>query len=123
MKPLYVSQIDTFNKRFDKAINGELRTLRVTDPTTMILRVSVQDEGRAFDWIDLELEVSGVSDALLVDENRLSFLDMSEGISILFEDANVIVCVGNYSSFDAAHNAPLFIRGSALKYQENNFSA
>ena len=123
MKPLHVSQIDTFNRRFNRAINGELRTLKIINPTTMLLRVSVQDEGRAFDWIDLELEVSGVSDARLVDEDKLSFLDMSEGISILFDDKSVIICIGNYSSFDAAHNAPLFIRGSALKYQENNFSA
>ncbi len=123
MKPLHVSQIDTFYERFDRAIDGELRTLTLISPTVMILRLSVQDKGRAFDWIDLELEVSEVNDARLIDEKKLSFIDMSEGISILFKDDNVIVCVGSYSSFNAALNAPLFIRGSALKYQENNFSA
>ncbi len=123
MKPLHVNEIETFHKRFDNASGGEIRKLTILNPTTMILRLSVQDAGRAFDWIDLELEVSAVSDARLIEDSKLSFVDMSEGISILFEDNNVIVCVGNYSSFDAAHNAPLFIRGSALKYQENNFSA
>lgn len=123
MKPLTSSEIETFKKRFDHGINGELRTLNILNPTTMVLRLSVQDEGRGFDWIDLELEVSGVNDARLVDESKLSFIDMSEGISILFEDSSVIVCVGNYQNLEAALNAPLFIRGSALKYQENNFSA
>ncbi len=123
MKPLHVSEIDTFDKRFDRCSGGELRSLKLINPTTMVLRLSVQDAGRGFDWIDLELEVSGVNDARLIDESKLSFIDMSEGISILFEDLNVIVCVGDYSSFEAAHDAPLFIRGSALKYQENNFSA
>ncbi|MEA3522410.1 MAG: hypothetical protein U9R50_05500 [Campylobacterota bacterium] len=123
MKPLHVSDIETFTKRFDYAIDGELRSLTILNPTTMTLRLSVQDEGRGFDWIDLELEVSGVNDARLVQESKLSFLDMSEGISILFEDSNVIVCIGDYSSFDAAQNAPLFIRGSGLKYQENEFDS
>ncbi len=48
---------------------------------------------------------------------------MSESISILFDDKGVMVCIGNYSSFDGAHNAPLYIRGSTLKYQENSLSA
>ncbi len=123
MRPLLSSQIKTFMKRFDNAKEGQLRTLSIINPITMILRLSVQDEGRGFDWIDLELEVSGVSDVRLIDENKLSYLDMSEGLSIVFEANNVIVAVGQYDSFEAVHNAPLFIRGSALKYQENNFSA
>jgi hypothetical protein len=123
MKPLSASMTETFYQRFDRAINGELQTLTILSPTTMILRLSVQDEARAFDWIDLELEISGVSDARIIEEKQLSFLDMSEGISILFEEDEVIVCVGDYVGFEAAINAPLFIRGSALKYQENTFSA
>ncbi|MEA1918266.1 MAG: hypothetical protein U9N52_00355 [Campylobacterota bacterium] len=123
MKPLTSSQIEVFNQRFDRAINGELRSLTIINPTTMLLRLSVQDEGRGFDWIDLELEISGVVDARLIDESKLSFLDMSEGISILFDANEILVSVGDYNTFEAGINAPLFIRGGTLKYQENNFSA
>jgi hypothetical protein len=123
MKPLSASMVETFYQRFDRASNGELRNLSIINPTTMLLRLSTQDEARGFDWIDLEFEISGVNDARLVDESQLSFLDMSDGISILFEDSEVIICVGDYIAFEAAKNAPLFIRGSALKYQENTFSA
>jgi hypothetical protein len=89
----------------------------------MNIVLSVQDENRAFDWINLKLEISGVSDARLIDENKISFVDMSDGISILYEDNNVIISVGKYSSFESANNAPLYIKGDTLKYQENTFNA
>ena len=123
MKPLYVSQIESFNRRFNSFIESELRRVDIVSPTTMLIVFSVQDENRAFDWINLELEVSGVSDARLVDEDKISFIDMSDGISILYKDSNVIVSVGKYSSFESANNAPLFIKGGTLKYQENTFNA
>lgn len=123
MKPLTASMIETFYQRFDRAVNGELRSVNILNPSTIMLRLSVQDEARAFDWIDLELEISGISDARLIEDKQLPFVDMSEGISIVFEGSEVIVCVGGYRDFEAARHAPLFIQGSALKYQENTFSA
>jgi len=123
MKPLTASMIETFYQRFDRAINGELRSVNILNPLTIILRLSVQDEAREFDWIDLELEISGITDARLIEDKQLSFVDMSEGLSIVFEESEVIVCVGGYTDFEATRHAPLFIKGSALKYQENTFSA
>ena len=123
MKPLHVSQIESFNKRFNSLIDSELRRVDIISPTTMSIVLSVQDENRAFDWINLELEVSGVSDARLIDEDKISFLDMSDGISILYEEKNVIISVGKYNSFESANNAPLLIKGGTLKYQENTFNA
>jgi hypothetical protein len=123
MKPLHVSQIESFNRRFNHLIDSELRRVDILSPTTMSIVLSVQDENRAFDWINLELEISGISDARLIDENKISFVDMSDGISILYEDNNVIVSVGKYSSFESANNAPLYIKGDTLKYQENTFNA
>jgi hypothetical protein len=123
MKPLHVSQIESFNRRFNHLIDSELRRVDILSPTTMSIVLSVQDENRAFDWINLELEISGVSDARLIDENKISFVDMSDGISILYEDNNVIISVGKYSSFESANNAPLYIKGDTLKYQENTFNA
>jgi hypothetical protein len=123
MKPLHVSQIESFNRRFNHLIDSELRRVDILSPTTMNIVLSVQDENRAFDWINLKLEISGVSDARLIDENKISFVDMSDGISILYEDNNVIISVGKYSSFESANNAPLYIKGDTLKYQENTFNA
>ncbi len=40
----------------------------------MLLRLSTQDEGRGFDWIDLELEICGVNDARFVDKINSHFL-------------------------------------------------
>jgi len=123
MKPLRADNLESFNRRFNYAKDAMLNSLDVIDATTISLRLSVQDEGRGFDWIDIVVEVSGVSDARLVDDNRLSLIDMSDGLSVIFEDGVVIVAVGSYKRVDSAVNAPLFIKGSTLKYQENSFSA
>jgi len=123
MKPLLSENIKEFERRFNSAKDAELKYVTVLDPTTMCITIGVQDESRAFDWIDLELKVSSVSDARLVDENKFSFIDTSDGISIIYKNGEVIVAVGSYKSFEAAVNAPLFIKGGTLKYQENSFSA
>ena len=123
MHPVLASQIEAFEARFDYAINGVLHSVTVVNPKVIVIRVSVQDEARAFDWIDLELEISGVSDARLIEDEKLKFVDMSEGMTMLYENGEVIVAIGEYDYLDAALNAPLFVRGGALKYQENSFSA
>ncbi len=123
MRPVLASEIEAFEARFDYAINGVLHAITVIDPKTMIVRLSVQDEARGFDWIDLELQISGVSDARLIDDEKLKYVDMSEGMTMLYENGEVVIAVGEYDYMEAALHAPLFIRGSALKYQENTFSA
>jgi hypothetical protein len=123
MRPVLASEIETFEARFDYAINGTLRTINVLDPKTILIRISVQDKARSFDWIDLELEISDVSDARLIEDAKLKYVDMSEGMTMLYENGEIIIAVGEYDYLDAALNAPLFVRGGALKYQENTFSA
>ncbi len=123
MRPLLGPEVEAFEARFDYAINGTLRSLSVSNPQTIVLRLSVQDEARGFDWIDLEIEVSGVTDARLVEDDKLGFLDMSDGITVMFESGEAIVAVGEFDYLESALDAPLFIRGSALKYQEKPFSA
>ncbi len=123
MRPLHVSQIEVFNKRFNNLIDAELIRVDINSATAITLIFNVQDENREFDWIGLELQVSGVSDAKIVDDNKIPFIDMSDGVSILHENSSVIISIGKYRSFETANNAPLFVKGSTLKYKENTFNA
>lgn len=122
MKPLGAREIKALNLRIDNATGGELRSLLVIDPLTMQLRLSVQDASRGHDWIDVIFEISGVSDARLIEDAKLAFLDMETGMTLLSEGDEAVVAVGRYSSLHSALDAPLYIKGTALKFEEAPFS-
>ncbi len=123
LRPLYAHEVEAFEMRFDYAIGGVLRRIEIKNPTTVSLHLSVQDERRDFDWINLELEVSSVIDVRLIEDRHLAHLDMEEGITVMFEGGKVIIAIGEYDYIESAQSAPLYILGGALKYQEDIFGA
>jgi hypothetical protein len=90
-------------------------------PTAFKIEFSVQDANRGYDWINLAFEVSGVSDANLVDDTKLGFLDMSEGISIVFEDNSVGLCNAECESLCNVRESQLYLIGTTIKYEELPF--
>jgi len=122
MKPLTAANKKELMHRIENGIGSELKSLTVIDPVTMQLRLSVQDKTRGFDWIDIIFEVSGVNDARLIEDAKLPFVDMEEGITLAFEGEEVVLAAGDYSSFHSALDAPLFLKGSSIKYEEAPFS-
>lgn len=115
MKPLETKeQILTLLDRIDYAKGAQNLHVIVLSATSIELQLSVQDANRGYDWIDIAFRVDGVSDARLLDENRLVHVDMSDGVSL---DSGAIA-IGNYSSRNGYTNSPLYITGETLKYEE-----
>ncbi len=109
----------------ERIVNGEgamLRSLALNGPTSATLTLSVQDKQRGFDWIDMTFEINGLSDAKLVDDNQLDFIDTDEGITIVFEDGLWGLGIGRYESLGALKSAPLYLIGTSVKYAEAPFS-
>ncbi len=107
--------------RFDNFKDAELRSLEVLSPTDIKMTVAVQDSARAFDWITLELDFIGVSDARLLDQNKLQFIDMSEGVSLLHVDGIFAFGIGACYNIQAIKNSTLYIISKDLKYKEGQF--
>ena len=122
MKPLTASSASALLERIDFAKDGELRSVTMNSPTTFSLRLSVQDVSRGYDWIDLVFEVSGVSDARLLEDTQLKMVDMSEGVSVVIENGSAALGIGDYASLENITNAPLYLRGSSIKFEEAPFS-
>ncbi len=123
MKPLSSASASTLLERIDFAKDGELRSVTMNSPTTFSLRLSVQDGSRGYDWIDIIFEVSGVSDARLLEDTQLKMVDMSDGVSIVIENGAAALGIGSYETLENITNAPLYLCGSAVKYEEAPFSA
>jgi len=119
MKP--ITNIESFLQRFDNFKNGELRSIEVINPTTMLVILAGQDEARAFDWISMKLEFNGVNDARLLDSSKLSLIDMNDGISIVKEDNSLAFGIGECYNIPSIKNSTCFISCSSIKYEEGLF--
>ena len=122
MKPLLANKTTELLTRIDNAIAGELFTVTMNSPLNFTIELSVQDKNRGYDWINIGFEVDGVSDARLIEDDKLSLVDMSDGISIVFEGDTCAIGIGDYNSIDAIKSATLYLVGSTLKYEERPFS-
>jgi len=121
MKPLLADKFSEFLERFQNFEDAEFRTLEVIDATTMHATFALQDGARAFDWITLTLEFSGVSDAKLLSDTQLPLVDMSSGITLVKNNETLGFCIGNYTPSSLVDSIS-YIKFSTLKYQEGIFS-
>ena len=119
MKPL--GDIDSFLKRFNHFKNGEFRSIKIISPSVMIITLAGQDEARAFDWVSVKIEFSGVSNAKLLQETKLSLLDMNDGISIIKDDTSLAFGIGECYNISNIKSSSCFIESSSIKYEEGQF--
>jgi hypothetical protein len=121
MKPLLQTQLSAFLKRFENFKDADFRSLQIISPTNIKLTLAVQDSARAYDWITITLEFNGVSDARLVEENQLSFLDMSEGVSLLALDNKFAFGISECYNISSIKNSSCYLVAESIKYEEGQF--
>ena len=121
MRPLLQTDIVPFLKRFDNFKDAEFRSLEIISPLLITLTLAVQDASRAFDWITITLEFSGISDAKLLEEQQLSFIDMSEGISLISIENKFAFATSECYNISCIKNSSLYLIADSLKYQEGQF--
>ncbi len=123
MKPLHVSGIKTFLSRFENFVDSQIRECSIVSPTIIKVRFSVQDSALEFNWIDMVLELSDVSDAKMLENSKLSYLDMSAGLSFISENNKFALCYGSYNSLQTAKDSSFYIICESIKYEELPFSS
>ena len=123
MKPLERHKISELLTRIDHGVDGELVSVTMNNPQNFTVELSVQDKNRAYDWINIAFEIEDVSDARLLEDEKLSWVDMSEGISMICEAEVCAIGIGDYKSIDALKSAPCYLIGQTLKYEERPFSS
>ena len=121
MKPLLLNDIDKFLKRFGNFCDGEFRDIEVINPQTISITFATQDQARAFDWVSITLEFSGVSDAVLLENSKLNLVDMSDGISIIYENNQFYFGIGKCNNISNIKTSSCHITSSSLKYKEGSF--
>ena len=108
-------------ERFGNFKDAEFRSLEILSATHIKLMLAVQDAARDFDWITLELDFRDVTDARLLEENRLHFIDMSDGASLLHVNKEFAFGIGACYNIQAIKSSTLYIISKELKYKEGQF--
>ncbi len=121
MRPLSKSTARELLKRLNAAEDSEVREILIMSPTSFKIELSVQDPNRGYDWINIAFEISGITDALLVDDAKLSYLDMSNGIGIIFENENIGFTNSKCESLSKIRENQLYFIGASIKYEELPF--
>ncbi|MDY0116032.1 MAG: hypothetical protein RBR59_00470 [Sulfurimonadaceae bacterium] len=121
MRPLQLSEIEPFLKRFDNFKDGEVRCINIITPMQIIISLAAQDAARAYDWINVDLEFNGVEDARVVDNEQLRFIDLSEGVSLIFEDHKIAFALNKCYNISASKNSICYVISASLKYKEGVF--
>lgn len=120
MTPLNSNSVKKLLERIEYAQDGEIRSLIPLSPTSVSIRFSVQDVARGYDWIDVAFVIDGVSDARLVSDRVLGSLELSEGITVEITANSAALAIGRYGG--RTHEAPLYIIGKTMGYEELPFS-
>ncbi|MBA1433283.1 MAG: hypothetical protein FAF04_06790 [Epsilonproteobacteria bacterium] len=121
MKPLNSIEITKLLERFDDFKESKIRSLEIISPTEIEMTFALQDRARGFDWITLTLLFSDVLDAKLIDTDKLDYVDMSDGVSILYEKGLFHFALGSYKTDISIKDALLFILSKSIKYNEGAF--
>lgn len=112
MRPLHSKDLSKFLNRFSNFIDAEFRHIEIISPKKFELTFTGQDANRGYDWITIKFEFSDISDASILDNSKISHVDMSEGLEI-----EVI----NHQFTLTIKNSTFFITSAALKYEEGQF--
>ena len=121
MKALHTKTLQTFVERFSNFKDAEIRSCSPIDPQTISITLAVQDSARAFDWITITLVFTEVSDARLLDENRLGIIDMRDGASLLYDEDLFAFGLGECYNIKNTKSASCYIIANAVKYEEGLF--
>lgn len=120
IKPLNDSSLAQLLVRIENGRYGEIRSVTTLSPTSIEIRLSVQDTARGYDWIDLAFVINGVSDAKLVSDSVLGLLDMREGVCGEIESGRCGLAVDEYSG--RLNESSLYVIGMSMGYKELPFS-
>jgi len=121
MKPLLAKDLATFLDRFDNFKNGEIKNINIISPTKVLITFTCQDKARGFNWISIKLEFNNISDAKLIDSEKIGLINLNEGISIINNQNMFAFGIGKCYNISSTKNSICFLICSDLKYSENLF--
>ena len=108
-------------ERFEHFKDAEFRSLDIISAVEIHATFAVQDKARDFDWITVCLKFFGVSDAKLLESNKIAYIDMSDGVTIFKSDGSIAFGIGECYNILGIKNASCYIIAADMKSVEGTF--
>ncbi|MBD3824499.1 MAG: hypothetical protein IE916_08335 [Epsilonproteobacteria bacterium] len=121
MQPLLAPKLTDFLKRFDSFRGSEVISFQIVSPTVIELLMRVQDAHRDFDWIELTLQFNGISDARLIENEKMSLIDMSDGVTLKNDGSKFAFGIGAGYNVANISDSICYILANSIKYKESMF--
>ena len=118
MKPLTQASLGDFLYRFESFCSAELSNIDVITATTIKVELNTQDRQRSFDWIGLDFLFEDVVEAKLIENEKLKYIDMDDGLSVIYENGLYYFMSGDYKTASGTKDALYYIISKSLKFQE-----
>jgi len=124
MKPLTQFDIKGFLDRFNDFKDAEITDIEIITPVKLKISFNVQDKSRGYDWIGLEILFDGVLNAKLLEEKKLNFFNLNDGLSIIYGNGLYHCMSGSFKSIDMLEDALCYTVSKSLKFRQTqaNFS-
>lgn len=119
-KPLTKEGIKQLQERFDFFKDAELISMDILNPQELILKLHLQDRARDFDWIELEIFLSGIEDAKLPGNSKLKAINLHDGISIISSGAHFALGYSSCKSIEEIKESLFYIIARSVKIKENS---
>ncbi len=113
MKPVTPSVLEDLNNRTENFNGIVVNSLDVISADIIKLTLSAQDRAKDFDWVGFEFEFSGIEDAILVENEKLKFIDT---ISLFFDSGSFCFSTDSYNDKNGIKNALCYIISKTLKF-------
>lgn len=121
MKPLLKKDINTFLERFDNFCGSEIHSVKINSQESISVFIQCQDTAKDFDWITLELHFFEVEGAKLLEDNKLKFIDLDDGLTLSNENDKFVFSIEKHYNISDTENSSFYIIAKSLKYKEGVF--
>ena len=108
-------------ERFDNFKGCEFRSLDIISVNEISLVYAAQDAARAFDWITVRLTFTGVVDAKLLESNKMSMIDASDGICLGAIENQFAFASSECRNASNIKDSACYVIAQSLKYEEGSF--
>ena len=115
-----MQEIQKVLEKFDNFKYAEFKSIQTLSKTSMLLTFIVQDDdGEETDKVTFQLD--GVNEARLIENNVLSYLDMTDGISIIkYSDIYAFSLGKSNDDLLAMKNTPLYATASEINVNQES---
>jgi hypothetical protein len=114
-----LEEINALLEKYDHFKDASFRSVRVPVEGEIIVTLVLQDDDGE-DLNDVVFTLKGVQNSVVLENSILAYLDMMQGISIVYERERYGFGLGRWQNMLGVTSAPLYIVATEITFEERD---